>query len=655
MKRFLWIIPATVVIVAGIVALFTQKDYGWNWDSFQHLARGQAYYRYFTTDKTDNLGVVPYDGRLSFYEKTAFDFAWAAKMTIGHPPTNDIILAAWNQLFYKRLGLVEDLVAYHLYGVLLTWIAAIVIALWSYEISGWFGATVAMLAYWGFPLLFAEEHFNIKDPAVFSYNIISLYLFWLGVTRKKPLFILLSAIVAGVSLGTKFNIIFLLPVLVLWLLWYTRGNVSRWWRHVSVSFRIALVITPVIVFSIFFFTYPALWSNPVKNVLSVVKYYQDIGGSRCPYVPATGLWFIRCTDWQTVHLFLVQIPIPTILLAGVGSVAALATVGRYGFAPFLWLIYMATMTLRVVLPINSLYGSALRQIMEIIGPLSLLAGFGADWARRRLGSRAVIMVFIIVLYVPVFWTMMKLHPNENLYTNLLEDLFWKNTKQQLVNGVVSYGNAYKQGIDWINTHAESGANVSLVTGIGSAVPYTMFRPDLHYGAFWSGYAQQGEYLLEITDAESSAQFFPYLYASRILVPVYEKILEGFPIVRVWKNDAAHVRPELRQTVPVTVQKAVWDKDEIVIQLQHMTRLQSLSITTTATACRNSVMNTYVLVSPDGSTYRRMYETIQELAVFDAKILRYPFSGEAAAFIKLFFYGSDDCDASLMHIEVMGFK
>jgi len=367
------------------------------------------------------------------------------------------------------------------------------------------------------------------------------------------------------------------------------------------------------------------------------------------------LWFTRCTDWQTVHLFLVQIPIPTILLAGIGSVAALATVGGYGFAPFLWFIYIATVILRVVLPINSLYGSALRQIMEIIGPLSLLAGFGAAWARRRLGSRAVVMVGIIVLYVPVFWTMTKLHPNENLYTNVLEDLFWKNTKQQLVNGVVSYGNAYKQGVDWINTHAESGASVSLVTGIGSAVPYTMFRPDLHYGGFWSGYAQQGEYLLELTAEESSAQFFPYLYASRILVPVYEKSVDGYPIVRVWKNDAGHVRPEFRVSGPVAIEKALWDKDEVVARLQHLTRLQSLSITPASSACQNSVMNAYVLVSPDGTTYRRLYETIRELAVSDSGIIRYPFSGEAAAFIKLFFYGSNDCDASLMHIEVTGFK
>lgn len=655
MKRFLWIIPATLVIAAGIVALCTQKDYGWNWDSFQHLARGQAYYRYFTTGKTDNAGVVSYDGRLSFYEKTAFDFAWAAKMTIGHPPTNDIILAAVNQLLYKRFGLVEDLVAYHLYGVLLTCIAGLVVALWSYEISGWFGATVAMLAYWGFPLLFAEEHFNIKDPAVLSYNIISLYLFWIGVTRKKPLLILFSAIVAGVSFGTKFNVIFLLPVLVVWLFWYTHGNVCRWWRSLSLTLKIALLVIPIITFSVFYFTYPALWSNPVKNVMSVVQYYKDIGGNRCPYIPATGLWFIRCTDWQSVHLFFVQIPIATILLAGVGSIAALATVGRYGFAPFLWFIYIATVILRVVLPINRLYGLTLRQITEIIGPLSLLTGFGADWVRRRLGGGAVIIVGIIVLYVPVCWAMMKLHPNENLYTNILEDLFWKTTKQQLVNGVVSYGNAYKQGIDWINTHAESGANVSLVTGIGSAVPYTMFRPDLHYGAFWSEYAQQGEYLLELTAAESSAQFFPYLYASRILVPVYQKIVEGFPIVRVWKNDVTHVRLQFRETIPVAIENAAWSQHEVVIRLEREMHIQSLAITSDNSACRNSVMNTYVLISADGVVYRRLYETVQELAVSDWGTIRYPLSGEAAVFIKLFFFGNNDCDASLMQVEVTGFK
>lgn len=645
MKQKFWIIPAFVLLVFSLLSFLTVKDYGWNWDSFLHFTRGQAYYHYFSTGKLSNESSTPFNDRISLYETIPFDFGYASRGTFGHPPATDIILASINQFFYKKLGFIGDLETYHIYGIFLTSIAGLVILLWSYEICGWIGAFISLLVYWMFPLLFAEQHFNIKDPAIAAYNIIFLYCIWIGVTKNKYLFFLFSAIIGGLSMGTKFNILFLFPPLIIWFVWITKGNIIHWMRHQSFHFLIALAIVPCIMFFIFYGAYVELWSHPLENIQSVILFYKNVGGTRCPFIPTTGLWFIRCSDWNTFRMFIVTVPIPSIILAIVGSVVALKSFSVQGMAPFLWFITVFMIIIRVILPITSLYGGTLRQIMEFIGPFALLSGFGAAWISKHYKKTYIVLTCILLCFVFVIYKMILLHPNENLYTNVLIDIFWRDQKQQFINGTVTYGNAYKQGTDWINMHAESGSMVAPVMSVGPSIPEFIFRQDISYSPkHWSSYEQRGEYLFELVDAGShSTQFFPYKYVTNILQPVYEKMVEGYPIVRVWKNDQAHVRTEFLQPVYMTLNELLPEEDEIVLRLQTSKKLQSLQIITKDVVCRNQIMNSYILVSEDGKEYKRMYETIQEMNKTDELIIYYPFAGESAQFIKIFSYIPIKCD------------
>ena len=75
--------------------------------------------------------------------------------------------------------------AYQVYGVVVTLVAAVSILLWSYEISGWIGASVAVISYYGFPLLFSEQHFNIKDPIEAAFFAYTIYFFYLGLEKMQ--------------------------------------------------------------------------------------------------------------------------------------------------------------------------------------------------------------------------------------------------------------------------------------------------------------------------------------------------------------------------------------------------------------------------------------------------------------------------------------
>jgi len=682
MNRLYILFLSIFVVLCFFISLVTLGEYGVNWDTFQHLARGQDYFLYLTTGKTNNNSVSSYQNRKSYYEGTDFDFAWANKMTIGHPPLNDILLVASNQLLFKYGGILSDIQSYHIVGVFLVFVGACIIFVWSYELFGPFASFISVISYYSFPILFSEQHFNIKDPAVMVYMLGFLYFFWRGVTKKNIWNIGICGVWLGLSLGTKFNIVFVPFFLLPWIIFYFFSTVLQTYKKISFQtvalmyrkeytwiFTLAMLAVPVVGFLLFFGTYPALWKAPIAQIGSVISYYRDIGGSPCHFYPFTPQWAFFCFDRTTVLLLYTIIPIPTLFFSFVGILYGYKKITHYGMAPLLWILMLFVTAVRVVLPISALYGGSLRQIMEIIIPLSLLSGLGAyglkETCLKTYGKKPYISIAVVsmslVCYMGVCFRMISLHPHENLYRNVIGTTLFKASGGELVNGVVSYGNAYKSAVDWINMHAEKDATVSLVTGISSAIPTFLFRPDISYGAkYWSGWKEHGEYLLELVDPGSHiTSFFSYRYVMHILQPIYEKKVDGYPIVRVWRNDRRFLKVAYRKE---TQRETMIDVDvrgsEVVIPLKRPTVLKQILMKTPDESCKKALGESYILLSEDGTTFVRMYE---EVAVFasEAKEAQvdalYNFSGERMQFIKVFIHGNTPCDLRTVSYDVIYFS
>jgi hypothetical protein len=643
-----------------VISLSTLYDYGWNWDAYQHLVRGQAYLRLFTGGKANNDAVTPYQGRLSYYENNPFDITWLTKV-IGHPPATDIINASVNQLLYKHLGIMGDLESYYVWGIFVTALAALSVGLWGYQTSGLVAGVLSVIAYYSLPLLFSEQHFNFKDPSIAAYNTIFLYLFWLGVSRKNSLYLLLASLVGGLSLGTKFNILFFGPVLLVWLIWYMGGRIGQWFRSTSIRFTVMFFLVPIVMVAVFYCTYPLLWSNFSSNMISVIDFYRQVGGGRCPYAATTGMWFIRCTDWQTVRLFMVTIPIPTLILGVIGGILAFKLLGRRVTAPFLWVLVFVSIVIRVVTPISSLYGGSLRQILEFIGPLSLLAGLGGSWLVSRYKPHALVFLCLILLYVPVFWSIKSLYPNENLYYNAFVGGVGNAVQHGYPLAVNTYGNGYKQAIDWINKNVPYGSSVYLVEGLSSAVPSIVFRHDILY----KGQAPQlhtfdGSYLMELTEPGMDIdQIHNTKFVHAFLIPVYEKKVDSVPIVSVWKNDAQHSVKTLDFTTEVKVIPAhtLLGKDEVVLDLGGVYRLKRLEMKTTNPACAGAINSTYVLRSTDGVFYTKFLNVTSDFSLVASKYQSegiYIFTGERARFIKFYSYNETSCDLTTVAYSVIVF-
>lgn len=629
------------------ISLLTLYDYGVNWDSLQHFVRGQIYYRYLTTGKKDFTG----SGK-SYYETTVLDFPWTEKMTIGHPPLTDILLAASNHLFYQKLGITGDIQGYHIYIVLITFFMACIVAVWSYQLFGWFASAVSVVALYSYPLLFAEQHFNQKDPAVAAYFTGFMYFLWLGITKKKVWSIVIAAIFAGLSLGTKFNILFAVPIVGLWLL-------SQKLPRPVIP---ALISVPVIAFLIFFATYPALWSDPLYKVISVINYYRDIGGPRCFYPPFTGKWFWECSDFHTIRLYVTTLPIPTVLLSLLGMVWAVKSVGKYRLAPLLWFIWFVVTLGRATLPITSLYGGSLRQIMEFIPAAALLSGFGAVFVRdeilRRVGSKPLyISLGILLCYIPVIFSMIRLHPNENLYYNVIAGGLKGAVEKNFPVATNTYGNGYKQAIDWVNANVPNGSDVYLAEGITSAVPSILFRPDIHYkGTAPPIRGHDGGYLIELNEPGMNIEMYHNMrFLRSFFRPIREITVDGTAIAYVWKNDREYIKniPSLDSERSINVvQVTALADDEVVLDLGSPVILKRIGMQPSGDSCNSAIDEVMAFISGDGIHFTRIledsYRTTGDAMEASLSV------GAGTRFIKIYSYKSTTCRLSTVRFSAFSY-
>lgn len=584
------------VLIVPILFLFfgtaTLSDYGINWDEPTHFNRGQGYLHYFFTgNREENL---PITNRPTFFQNHAFAVKTLVTWDGGHPVTSDILAALSNFIFYQLLGVVGDVEGYHLYNVFAATLAVVIVALFAYKTYGLFTSIVSSIVIASYPLFFAEAHFNIKDPPQTAFFIGTIFAFWLSLEKGSWKWLVVATLSAGLALGTKFNILFIPFIIVPYLIiryftvWRNGiANIRKGLRQIKKSYWITLILAPLIVFGVFFITWPFLWENPVKNLLHVAKYYKDIG-TGFEYQPIE----YRIFGFKLYPLFWIIVTTPPLVLflSFFGIIYAFFKPDKKK-ASVLWLLLLIISVMRVSFPNTTIYGGS-RQIMEFIPALALLAGLGASAIVAGLHSRLakIVSVLIVVAFIPHFIVMVKLHPNQNVYFNSFIGGLSGAKARDIPSWGNSYGNAYWQAIKWLNKNAEQGAKFALVQGTGQNIAGLYTRPDIIFSnTAWSGVNRDGEYLVELT-YENSVRAYPYVweYIEAFLTPVYEVSVDGVAIAKVWKNDLAHTQiPMQRREILVDAQK-VWDKNTVLIDAYSPKMLTRVVITPVESgACNKS--------------------------------------------------------------------
>lgn len=551
------------------MGFLTLPHYGINWDEVGHYNRGQQFLHYFLTGEKDYKSLRVENRSIFQQPPPGIGFDYWEKVN-GHPPLNDILASLFNYFFYQKTGVVEDIESYHLFIIFVSSILVGVVVFWAAETYGVFAALVAFLAMAFYPLFLGESHFNIKDPVETSFYTFALYTLYRGITKNSWKFIFLSSVFAGFALGTKFNILFAPLIVLPWMFIYYWGKIKllRW--SFSLKNSLALITYPFVAFSILYASWPFLWSDPVGQIIKVFTYYKDIGYG-INYQPND---FVLLGSFNTfpVQWILFTTPVIILILSLFGIVYAVKNgIHEKNKTALLILFWFLVPVLRVtIIPKAGIY-LGVRQIMEFIPAMAILSGVGAKYINsllssfivsfsRRIRKRTVskqgqkalktmIQLLIIASFVPIILKVVSIHPNENTYFNFLIGGVKGAKEKNIPYWGSSFGNAYKQGADWINANAEKNAKVTLAVGYEESMPSIWLRKDIQYSnKYRKNYLEKnGEYIIEMTsDMPTWPQFCYWVYAKNFLIPVHEVKVDNVAILTIWKNDKEHTKLEFLQ-------------------------------------------------------------------------------------------------------------
>ncbi len=681
------------------IGLVTLKDYGINWDTINHLPRGQAYLNFLLFGKKDfsnipkflqgwqtpgkwytqnpqSLGIdTNITGnnfpRRSLYQVDGQGFEYYINNDgDGHPPTSDILSSAFNLVLFQKLGWINDIDSYHVYGIVLAAALVGLIFFWVSKLYGNFAGLISSISLIIYPLFFAEAHFNTeKDIPETVYWAFLMFSVWKGITEKSRRWLLASGVFFGLALGTKFNILFAGPIILIWVIVYL---LNQFWVNQKKSLNInsfvdyfkkfwklilAGLTAPIIGLGIFVGTWPYLWTNTFEGFKKVFGFYKTIGTSTS--VDSRFIWHFGL-DILPSKWILYTTPLVILFLFTLGIIFVVKNFkNEKDKVSLLFALWFIVPIARVTFPGTEIYGGV-RQIMEYIPAMAVFAGVGALFLRNLLtklflklnlnkkDAAIISMILIVSLFTPIITRLISIHPNENVYFNqLIGGLSGAKAKDFPFWGD-SFGNAYRQGAVWLNANAEPGADVAFAYELIPNLPRIWLRTDLNLvNKNRSGYLRRGEYLITLTYQGTEGRSYLDMYLNKFEEPVYQVKVDNVSILKIWKNDDHHLKLHPTEKIlenPIVTHEP-WG---VRIDTGQIVKLNRLEINYTDNNCQKLITG-YDQFSADGKNWTRLPGTFPDdwrISLLGEQPSKghfiEPFVGQEARYIDLSFTPADTC-------------
>lgn len=673
-KRFTTITTVIFVLLFTVLGILTLPHYGINWDTINHLTRGQAYLNYFLTGKEDfsnlpqkisywqnpktlfiNSNIPNKDiPARSFYENDGTTYTWFIAHDGGHPVVSDILSSAFNKILFSKLKLINDIDSYRVYGVLLAAFLVGLVFWWTNKAYGRIAGVVAAISLSLYPLFWSESHFNTqKDIPEAVFWSFMLFAVWKGITKKSAKWILLSGLMFGLALGTKFNILFSIFVIVPWLIFVVKKDFFRNRKLIIASF-----LAPIIGVAMFIASWPYLWQDIYSRVLDVVKYYNSIG-----LTSAIDSRFLGPLGFNTypTKWIIYTTPIIILTLFILGFASALFRIKREkDKISLLFLLWFIVPVLRVSLPGTTIYGGV-RQIMEYVPAMAILAGLGGHHLylvilrlleKVKFGnvtSKTISILFVLMCFIPLVVKLIQIHPNENAYFSPLIGGLAGAKARDIPSWGNTFGGAYRQGVVWLNDHAEPGSKLVLAYELMPNIPTLWVRPDIIFSnAQRSGFIRDGEYAITLTYDGTGERSYYDRYLETMLEPVYEVKVDSVPILKIWKNDLAHTRKQYQRQIVLRETRWSFSSGRIEVDLGKEVSLSYLDLSFGNNGLCSKLISGTVSLSKDGNNWSYLPGSlpIAQISIFgwqpsENKFV-YFFLGEKARYIKIEYTPVDSC-------------
>jgi hypothetical protein len=399
------------------------------------------------------------------------------------------MMAATKYLFYTMSPIMDPIDAHFLALGLLVAIQITVLFFFAKTYLTPSAAMVAVACMLTHPRYWADLHNNQKDiPESVMFTVV-IVLFHLAITERKASLLWLTSIMWGAALATKGNAIFLPLIVGPWWLAVVYG---RWRRRESVidwRMGVALIASPIVAAASCLIFWPYLLMNFPRNITRHIDHV--IGrGSTGP------------DHWQIEPLIklLTTTPVPVLVLVLIGlMVMAVRLVRRHEHRTqyVLVLLWMLVPIIRVSMPKASDF-DGIRHWIEFVPAMGLVAGVGVDFVVTsicriraietgllvRVGAlREVLAIVILVVTLsPAVCWMVENHPYEIVFFNRFVGGLGGAQQRGWPEANDYWGSSYRQGLRWLNQHAE--ANALLFVGMGEhiveAVQKNWLRKDIEF-------------------------------------------------------------------------------------------------------------------------------------------------------------------------------
>lgn len=675
MKRiFLAILVSAIFLLIGVLTL---TGYGINWDTINHLPRGQAYLHYFLTGKKDYSDLSPFKNYFqdptklssirsqsrSFYQTDAADFGWFMQYDgNGHPPLSDILSSVFNRILFGKLQLINDIDAYRVYGLVL---AAILVGLIFYWVSYLYGRAAGALAavFTAFyPLFFSEMHFNTeKDVPETAYWSFFIFSFWKGITAKSVKWILLSGVFFGLALGTKFNILFVPFLVIPWLMAYLYFNFKKLRKSDLLKLAPAVAVAVLVGFSLFVGSWPYLWPDPISRVATVIGYYKGIGLTMNVDPRFIGPFGINLYPIEWI-VFTTPPLLLALLIFGAGYLIY-RVIKKKDSSAFLFLLWFALPIARVSFPGTTIYGG-IRQIMEYVPALAIIAAAGVGFLISKIKIKALKGLLVLAISIVVIIPIWNSHPNENVYFNFLIGGLAGARKANLPSWGNSFGAAYRQGVIWINAHAPAGSTIVTAYELSPNIPKIWFRPDLNLdNRQRSGSLNAGEYAITLTYQGTENRSYYDSYLERFLDPVYEVKSDNVAILKIWKNDKQYVKVGYDKEIQLENFEIVKNQAGFRLNFDQQYKLTKIQSSFGILNCK-LLTSAYAETSVDGLAWNRLPGTMPKedwnsWRAFGEQPGKssfiVPLAAEQARYVQLVIAPADACLAQIYNLRVTALK
>jgi hypothetical protein len=324
-----------------------------------------------------------------------------------------------------------------------------------------FCSSVGLIAE-GFMLLFprftAHAHINPKDVPAMVFGSLALFLLTFAVRFGKTKYWALAGFVFALSVTSKLDGLFVLPIFMIAWLAEILGPTGRvhelknaaWFIFVSVFFIYLL--------------WTELWVDPLHIIRSLLDFTGEFRDEELTYLGHK--YSMSGLPWHYIPLHLIAVtPLALLLFLVLGLVGSLRKLFQKPYAFEHWLLWswIAIPVVPRMIPGIVRY-DGMRQVFFVLPALALMAGFGANELIRFWHGQTAYRMLPLMgggLVAWSIWQIIQCHPYEAFYLNEGVRAVVPGPKLARYFDFKGWGTVYTQGILWINQNAPRNSSFVL--------------------------------------------------------------------------------------------------------------------------------------------------------------------------------------------------